>query len=64
MHTDTFLENMMGMIETSTPSKLATLRQESERTWRTDPTTVNAYNYFSDNSISKFDVANSIESSR
>lgn len=54
----------MGMIETSTPSKLATLRQESERTWRTDPTTVNAYNYFSDNSISKFDVANSIESSR
>ncbi|KAF2901565.1 hypothetical protein ILUMI_04622 [Ignelater luminosus] len=51
MQDDTFLENMMGMIKTSTPTKLATLRQESERTWRTDPTTVNAYNYFSDNSI-------------
>lgn len=44
---------MMGMIKTVTPSMLETLREESERTWRTDPTTVNAYNYFSDNSISK-----------
>lgn len=51
MHNDTFMENMMSMIKQTVPTELASLRQESERSWKTDPTTVNAYNYFSDNSI-------------
>ncbi|KAF5282082.1 hypothetical protein FQA39_LY00607 [Lamprigera yunnana] len=51
MSNDTFLENMMVMIKMSVPTQLESLRTESERSWKTDPTTVNAYNYFSDNSI-------------
>ncbi|KAF5294546.1 hypothetical protein FQR65_LT10738 [Abscondita terminalis] len=51
MSNHTFLENMMSMITQTTPTQLASLREESERSWKTDPTTVNAYNYFSDNSI-------------
>ncbi|KAI4463568.1 zinc metalloprotease family m13 neprilysin-related [Holotrichia oblita] len=48
---DTFLENMLSIIEQYTPYRLANLREINPRTWRTDPTTVNAYNYFGDNSI-------------
>ncbi|KAK5643359.1 hypothetical protein RI129_007204 [Pyrocoelia pectoralis] len=51
MRNDTFLENMMAMVKLFTPTQLESLREETERTWKTDPTTVNAYNYFSDNSI-------------
>lgn len=51
MRNDTYLENMMSMVTQFTPIELESLRDESERTWKTDPTTVNAYNYFSDNSI-------------
>ncbi|KAK9728009.1 Peptidase family M13 [Popillia japonica] len=47
----TFLENMLSIIEQYTPYRLANLREINPRTWRTDPTTVNAYNYFGDNSI-------------
>ncbi|XP_018319992.1 endothelin-converting enzyme homolog isoform X2 [Agrilus planipennis] len=48
---DTYLENMMNIIKLYTPYRLSQLGKESIRQWRTDPITVNAYNYFSDNSI-------------
>lgn len=44
---------MLSIIQEYTPYRLATLREINPRTWRTDPTTVNAYNYFGDNSISE-----------
>lgn len=45
---------MMEITKTYMPSKLALIGQENMQTWRTEPLTVNAYNYFSDNAISNF----------
>lgn len=43
---------MMEFVKSYLPYKLEMVGSENGRTWRTDPITVNAYNYFSDNSIS------------
>ncbi|XP_017772968.1 PREDICTED: neprilysin-11 [Nicrophorus vespilloides] len=48
---NTYLENMMAFIRTYTLTSLKTYRLENDRTWRTDPVTVNAFNYFGDNTI-------------
>lgn len=50
---NSYFENMMVFVKSYMPHKLSLLAKKNRRTWRTDPTTVNAYNYFSDNSISK-----------
>lgn len=42
----------MEFVKSYLPYKLEMVGTENSRTWRTDPITVNAYNYFSDNSIS------------
>lgn len=52
MRSDAFLENMMDMVKSYTPYRLELLGEENVRAWTTDPTTVNAYNSFTDNSIS------------
>ncbi|XP_022902040.2 neprilysin [Onthophagus taurus] len=48
---DTYLENMISVIREYVRFTLGDIRRENPRTWRTDPITVNAYNYFGDNSI-------------
>lgn len=42
----------MEFVKSYLPYKLEMVGTENSRAWRTDPITVNAYNYFSDNSIS------------
>ncbi|KAJ3659201.1 hypothetical protein Zmor_010902 [Zophobas morio] len=51
IYNDTYLENMMSFVKIFVPSKLEELRKINERNWSTDPTDVNAYNSFPDNSI-------------
>lgn len=53
---DKYLENMMEIIRLYMPERLGLLETENPRTWRTDPITVNAYNYFADNAISRWRV--------
>ena len=50
---ETYLKNMISVVNSSSTYWLKKLRETNEKGWRTQPITVNAYNYFGDNSISK-----------
>ncbi|XP_044749449.1 neprilysin-like isoform X2 [Coccinella septempunctata] len=51
MEEDTFLQNMMRLIQREMPKNLAKLRVINEKEFSVNPTEVNAYNSFADNSI-------------
>lgn len=52
IYADRHLENMIGIIILYVDGILGSLRDFNEKTWHSDPTTVNAYNDFLDNTIS------------
>ncbi|GLV35324.1 Neprilysin 5 [Carabus blaptoides fortunei] len=51
IYADRHLENMIGIILLYVDGILESLRDINEKTWHSDPTTVNAYNDFLDNTI-------------
>lgn len=54
MNEDEFLQNMMNLIQREMPKNLEKLRVINEKEFSVNPTEVNAYNSFADNSISEY----------
>ncbi|KAI5638947.1 peptidase family m13 domain-containing protein [Phthorimaea operculella] len=53
VHNDTHLENMLNIIQFKVKKALNKFREGNNFTWATDPTEVNAYHTFQENTISR-----------
>lgn len=56
IQTDAHLENMINIIQIGLKKALNSYKSVNNMSWATDPTEVNAYHTFQQNTISKFNV--------